>query len=126
LKFLRFWFPVFCYSGIIFTASTIPNLKTPLPDTGFDKFVHVLEFMPFGFLLARALIQGEDKFNDKKIWILVSIASLLYGISDEWHQSFVIGRSCTMGDVIADTVGGILGIGLYRKIGKKNDTHKAV
>jgi VanZ family protein len=53
MKFLKFWFPLIFYSGIIFYASSWPNFKTPLPDTGFDKILHLLEYMPFGFLAAQ-------------------------------------------------------------------------
>jgi VanZ family protein len=36
-----------------------------------------------------------------------------YGASDEWHQSFVPGRSTDVRDWIADTIGAALAIGLY-------------
>ena len=36
----------------------------------------------------------------------------LYGGSDEWHQSFVPGRSPTLGDWVADVAGVVLGYGL--------------
>ena len=110
LKFLKFWFPVFLYSGIIFYASSLPDVKPPLKIKNIDKAIHVLEYLPFGFLLARAFIQQRPAV---KIWQVVTICSLLYGISDEYHQSFVPGREAGVSDVIADTIGGFLGVWIY-------------
>jgi VanZ family protein len=36
-----------------------------------------------------------------------------FGVGDEWHQSFVPGRSSEWGDWVADTAGAALAIGLY-------------
>ncbi len=33
----------------------------------------------------------------------------LYGLSDEWHQSFVAGRESSALDWLADTLGGLCG-----------------
>ena len=110
LKFLKFWFPVFLYSGIIFYASSLPDVKPPLEIKNLDKAVHVLEYLPFGFLLARAFMQ---QWPAVKLWQVVTICSLLYGISDEYHQSFVPGREAGLPDAIADTTGGFLGVWIY-------------
>lgn len=109
LKFLKFWFPVFLYSGIIFYASSLPYVKPPLEIKNLDKAVHILEYLPFGFLLARAFAL----FPAVEIGRVVTLCSLLYGISDEYHQSFVPGRESGVPDVIADTIGGFLGAGIY-------------
>jgi VanZ family protein len=37
------------------------------------------------------------------------VLSTLYGVSDEWHQSFVPGRSPDVLDVAADAVGSTIG-----------------
>ncbi len=110
LKFLKFWFPVFLYSGIIFYASSLPNVKSPLDIENLDKLIHVFEYIPFGFLLARAF---SGQWPRVRIWQVVTICSLLYGISDEYHQSFVPGRESCVPDAIADTIGGFLGAGIY-------------
>ena len=50
------------------------------------------------------------------ILALLSIAFCsLYGLSDEWHQSFVVGRESDITDWIADTSGSVLAIlSLYK------------
>jgi len=42
------------------------------------------------------------------------LLSVLYAVSDEWHQSYVPGRSATIQDVLVDTAGACLGLaGVY-------------
>jgi len=36
---------------------------------------------------------------------IAAVFAVLYGVSDEFHQSFVVGRSATIADVIADAIG---------------------
>lgn len=40
---------------------------------------------------------------------LLILLGLLYGVSDEWHQSFVPGRTPSAGDLAADGVGVLAG-----------------
>jgi VanZ family protein len=45
--------------------------------------------------------------------ILSVVLSSLYGVSDEIHQYFVPFREADLLDVLADTLGGILGVYIY-------------
>ena len=108
-KFQRFWFPAILYSGIIFYVSSIPNVKVPLPGTQFDKILHVVEYMPFGFLLARGICNIKTSVSQGMLLGIVLLVSFLYGLSDEIHQSFVPGRDAGIADIIADTIGGVVG-----------------
>jgi len=40
------------------------------------------------------------------------VASVLYAASDEFHQSFVPGRSCRLLDVLFDATGAAIALGL--------------
>ena len=113
MKFLRFWFPVILYSGIIFCVSSIPNVVTPLPEVQLDKFLHILEYMPFGFLVARGIGSSWPHLSSQNLWMLVILASFLYGVSDEYHQSLVIGRNSGIFDIASDTIGGAFGGCIY-------------
>jgi VanZ family protein len=44
------------------------------------------------------------------------LAVVAFGISDEWHQSFVPGRSADVLDVLADAAGGALGVAAALKM----------
>ena len=39
------------------------------------------------------------------------IIVVLYGVSDEVHQMFVPGRTAALDDVVADTIGAVVGTG---------------
>jgi len=123
MKFLRFWFPVILYSGIIFYASSIPNITTPLPEIHFDIVLHVILYMPFGFLVARGIFNTRS-FNSRKMLVfLACLISFLYGISDEFHQFFVVGRDAAFADLLADTIGGAIGGYFYLLFINKRFSH---
>lgn len=113
MKFLKFWFPVALYSGIIFFVSSLSSVKNPLEIEHFDKIIHVLEYMPFGFLLTRAFFNTNRRLSQKTLLVYVILTSFLYGLSDEYHQFFVEGRDATVIDALADTIGGMLGVYIY-------------
>ena len=126
-KFFKFWFPVISYSVIIFCLSGIPNLKAPLAENNFDKVIHLGEYLILGVLGARALTNTQKHYSAMMILGTVFLFCLFYGITDEFHQSFVMGRVSDWKDVLADTTGGSLGGWLYQMKGKiKHDVHQAV
>jgi VanZ family protein len=118
-KFLRFWFPLLCYSAIISFVSSLSTVPVPYTEISFDKLLHAGEYGVFGFLLARALGSCERKFSLHVIFGVVIIISLVYGLLDEYHQSFVPGRTCDLIDVAADWLGGVLGGWVYIRLVQK-------
>lgn len=62
--------------------------------------------MIFGVLLGRIITEYGFPHTLKNKMVLVLMISFLYGLSDEFHQWFIPGRSATLGDVLADTLGG--------------------
>ena len=46
-------------------------------------------------------------------WNIVMGLALAYGCTDEYHQLFVEGRSCDAMDLIADSIGGLIGGSVY-------------
>jgi VanZ family protein len=103
-KFFKFWFPVILWMGVIFTFSSIPDLRSGLKeDFILRKIAHILEFAILTFLLFRATIADEPKFNKAAVYSL--IIALFYAFSDEFHQFFVKGRQCSFRDVGIDSIG---------------------
>jgi len=100
---------VILYSGIIFYGSSISGVKTPIGIPHFDKMIHLIEYVPFGYLIVRAFASSEFRLSIMALYILGFSCSLAYGLSDEFHQSFVEGRNAVVTDVLADTCGGLLG-----------------
>ncbi len=111
-KFIILWLPVIIWAGLIFYLSSVPDLKTSLEtfwDTILRKIAHMVEYGIFFLLLARAM---------KKPLIWPVILSILYAISDEFHQSFVPGRNMALLDVYFDSVGVLLGYLVHLRINK--------
>lgn len=117
MKLVKLWIPVIIWAGVIFYFSSIPNLKTNLEyDFVLRKIAHVIEYLVFTFLLYRAF-RGSFKMNVLRLFMYPAAFSLLYAISDEFHQYFVLGRSCSIYDVLIDSLG-IIGFYIVLKIKK--------
>ena len=110
--FLKFQFPMVFWAGLIFLASSIPSTKMPhLSVLAYDKLIHGTIFFVFGLLLHRAF---EPRSDQKRFpWLRLAIVLfvvMLYGAIDEFHQSFVPGRSVDFFDFLADTIGGVMAV----------------
>lgn len=105
---LFLWGPVVLQMALIFAASSIPNLGQ-LPGGMSDKSGHSIGYALLGFLLLRAFARGRLR-DVTWPWLAAAIVvATLYGVSDEFHQLFVPGRSADRYDVLADFAGGTLG-----------------
>lgn len=53
---------------------------------------------------------SASSVNHLKLAILALFMAIAYALSDEWHQSFVPGRSATLSDVMVDASGSLIGL----------------
>ena len=82
----------------------------PLPGGVSPTSGHSIGYALLGALLLRALARGRvSGVTWRRAAAAVLLASL-YGISDEWHQSFVPGRSPNRFDLLVDFLGATLGV----------------
>ncbi len=98
----------------IFGLSALPANQLPGAFDFNDKIKHIIAYFVLGISLC-LWIPG-NKWNAKPvIWgALVVLICAIFGISDEFHQSFVPGRSGNdLGDLTADFVGGLAAPFLY-------------
>lgn len=103
-KILKFWLPVLIWTGIIFSFSSVPELKSGLDqDFLLRKIAHILEFAILTFLLIRAL--NKERISIKRIAIYSFVFAIFYALTDEYHQSFVWGRQGSLKDVGIDGIG---------------------
>ncbi len=120
-QFIFFRLPVFVYCIAIFIQSSFPapaNIPTvPLS----DKLLHFVGHGLLGALFLRAFRTFTIKNNTVLILFLSILLSSLYGLSDEIHQSFVPHRSADVYDVLADTIGSVLGVIVYQWLTKFSD-----
>ena len=98
------WGPAAAWAAVIFYFSSL----SALPDAAggiTDKHAHLAVYA----VLAAALVWGlTDRAPARTSWATVAIAiaaAAIYGVSDEWHQSFVPGREVSGYDLAADAAG---------------------
>jgi VanZ family protein len=100
------WVAVGIWMGVIFTLSAIPSLASPLApfyDFVLRKVAHMGAYAVLMGLLFRAL-QGH--IETRRCALLpAALLTVLYALSDEWHQTFVAGRHGSFRDVGIDTLG---------------------
>lgn len=56
---------------------------------------------------------------ERRPYMVAAMFCFLYSCSDEWHQTFIVGRTGSFGDVGIDAIGfalGILGCWYYKKL----------
>lgn len=91
------------WMAVIFTLSSIPDLRSDLPnvwDLIFRKIAHATEFGILTFLYTKSFAPSRRSHI-----LLVAFLSILYAVTDEIHQSFVPGRVGAWTDVLIDTSG---------------------
>jgi VanZ family protein len=116
-KAFHYWLPLFAYCGLIFVVSSFskPPFMGPLFVWG-GKLLHMGEYSILGFLSIRAIHSLNLRSSNGFMLALSVIFCVFYGFSDEIHQSFVPGRTVSIGDLMADGVGGFLGTLAYWKM----------
>jgi VanZ family protein len=76
-----------------------------------DKLLHTVGYAGLGVLALRAFHGGFERPRPAPT-IYAAVAVVLWGISDEFHQSFVPGRNASAWDVLADAVGFAIAVAL--------------
>ncbi|MEO5960176.1 MAG: VanZ family protein [Opitutaceae bacterium] len=92
-------------AGLIVVASSRSIVASPDVDN-IDKVTHFAVFGLIGTLVGR-LGRGWKA----AVWSWLAVAA--FGALDEWHQSYVPGRSPEFADWIADAAGAAVAIALY-------------
>lgn len=108
------WAPVVGWMALIFFLSAQSQIPTPQQrwlDLFLEKAGHTLEFAILATLLTRALAPGRNARG--RAFLLAVVFCWLYALSDEFHQSFVPGRTADWSDVLFDWGGAIGGAWLW-------------
>jgi len=95
--------------GFIFYTSSIPGTEIPPLFQGQDIVYHLLIYLLLAYFFSRAIKNTYEKISPLKVILFTLIFGILYGISDEFHQSFVPHRSVSGYDVFIDGVGSFIG-----------------
>lgn|SRR3972149_7400385 len=110
-KLFKLLFPPILWAGAIFLFSAFPT--TPVSEIHWRDFVvkksaHVIEYAILTILLYRAF-KGYGVARGNAALFSIFMA-LLYGVTDEFHQSFTPGREPKVRDVFFDTIGALFAI----------------
>ena len=116
-----FWSPVVAWAAVIFLGSSVPGSSIPgrIP----SEVGHLGEYFVLGVLLYIAL--RLDLSPGRALLVAVAIASA-YGVSDEFHQRFVVMRTPDVYDWALDTAGALAGAALMLIAARRlADRHRA-
>ncbi|MCC7071933.1 MAG: VanZ family protein [Deltaproteobacteria bacterium] len=104
------YLPALVGAVAIFAVSSMS--RPPIPEIlefwNSDKLLHAIAYAG----LATLILIGARARTGHLGWsarLEAALGATLYGMSDEWHQSFVPGRGMSSYDLIADTAGACLG-----------------
>ena len=118
---IKSWFPVFFCCAVIYYFSSIPNLRSDLPnqwDFVLRKIAHMTEYGILTIFLFRAYFKGNE-FTIKKSISFAIMFALTYAFTDEYHQTFIFGRQGSLNDVFIDSLGiFFIAFLIYRKVKK--------
>lgn len=115
-----YWLPVILYASLIVYVSSLSLLPRDLPlhlENLSDKIWHAAEYAVLGILCYRAFRYASGASIQDKAWPLAIAATVIFGLTDELHQSFVPFRHADGWDLLADAVGAIVAISIWDRIG---------
>ena len=106
-KLIR-WIPAIVLMAIIFAFSSTPSDNLPsygLWDTLVKKGGHMSGYGLLALAYLYGLGQGSGDFP-RRFYVFAWVLTVLYALSDEFHQSFVPGRHASLVDVFVFDAGG--------------------
>jgi VanZ family protein len=114
---LCYWLPPLAWMGMIFYLSAqsgLPDFKDF--DFAVKKLAHATVYGILYLLLFRAIhsAKPEWEIGSIKVALGATLATIVYAISDEIHQSFVPFRTPAVRDVIIDALGVAIAWGAMR------------
>jgi VanZ family protein len=107
------WAATAVYAAAIFVMSSTahPFGVQRLPP-GVDKVIHAAVFGGLSVTVWMALRSSAPGVSPIRLSVLALFSATLYGVSDEFHQSFVPGREMDALDVMADGIGACVAQGM--------------
>lgn len=117
------WLPALAWAGLIFIISAQP--KETFQRLGFTGQAlsvggHLIVYFVLMILLVIAL-RASTNLPNKQVYLLAFLIVAIYGLSDEYHQSFVPGRTPTLVDWLVDLIGAGLALLVLLRWDRRQD-----
>ena len=118
------WVPALIWMGLIFYSS---SLSDPLPGVGKDTVtmlswpIHALEYGGLAFWLIYGQTRGKvfHPTLTSRILLTAFVGAVIYGVTDEFHQRFIPGRTFRALDMGVDAFGALIAIAAVWFLGKR-------
>lgn len=110
---IKAWFAVAACMVFIFFISSRSQRDIPPFFPFQDVVYHTLVYLILALYFSRALKNTNPNIPALNLIIFTIIFGVVYGISDEFHQSFIPGRSVSGFDVFIDGIGSTAGGIIY-------------
>lgn len=104
------WTPPIVWVAVILVGTSWPRISLGSPDLALDKVAHFTAYAILAALSLRATLTPRHLAT----MVAVVLSVTLLGAVDEWHQSFIPGRSMSFLDWCADSLGALVGVLVVR------------
>lgn len=97
-----------CMGIIFFLSNQQSDDLNAFNFPGLDKVAHIVIYAVLSWTV---IISYSERLRRSRKWLVFASAvalPILFGISDEYHQSYVVGRSSEFLDLVADGFGALL------------------
>ena len=102
------WIPAISWMCFIFFLSSRSRISASESfwlNFAIFKTLHVIEYATLALLNLFALVINNPNKSIRSLALKAAILALIYGMSDEYHQTFVPTREGTIRDVLIDSIG---------------------
>ena len=116
-RLARGWLPAVAWAALIFALSAQPGLRVA-PDEDVDLIVRKVGHMAVFGILALLVWRGLERTTTlRRPWAWALALTVVYALTDELHQAFVVTRQDSLTDVAIDAIGAVVavaGLGFLR------------
>jgi VanZ family protein len=119
---IKKFIPGIAWFFVVLIAVCIPGENLPKVDNwlikiDYDKLIHVGIFAVLAFLFMHPITKSSLHIKEKWYYcIKITLAAIIWGITTELLQKyFVPGRSFSLSDWLADSIGGIAALVFCKK-----------
>ena len=120
------WLPPLLWACGLLLLSAQPADRLPSSALwNIDKLVHALLYAALGALSGRALAVRSSPRRAARLAVAATAVGLaVFGLVDEWSQSFTPGRMSSAADAVADAIGACAGLlAASRYYGRRDAAH---